>query len=214
MRLDRSIETVIFDCGGVITLEQDRGLLGRMAAFFGAETAEFERTYHAERRAYDRGTEDESGYWGRIGRHYGRTLGEKDLAWICAVDMDSWFTINGETIALVEDLKRSGFRLLILSNMNFPGKARLQGQARFLDGKDWYALFDDVLLSCDLGLMKPERAIYEACIARAGCAPGACLFIDDMEPNVMGAREAGMEALRFTRAGDLRLALKRDYGID
>ncbi|HEY9053506.1 MAG TPA: HAD family phosphatase [Rectinemataceae bacterium] len=211
--MEKGIQTIVFDCGGVITLEQNRALLGRMAAFFGAETAEFEKAYHAERREYDRGTEDARAYWSRLGARYGRILSDADLAWIATVDMDSWFTINRETIAIVRDLKDRGFKLLILSNMNFEGKKRLEGPARFLDGKDWYSLFDDVLLSCDLGLMKPERAIFEACAARAGGEPGSCLFIDDMETNVLGARDAGMQAIRFLGADALRLALSRDYGI-
>lgn len=211
---DKPVETVIFDCGSVLTCDQDRTLLERMASSFGAETGEFERVYHAERREYDRGTETAREYWDRVGTRYGRRLGEAELASLVQIDMDSWFTINPGTVALVGELKERGYRLLVLSNMNYEGKLRLTGSARFLDGKDWLSLFDVVLLSCDLRLLKPERAIYEACLAEARAEPEACVFVDDNEENVLAARGLGIRAHRFVDAGRLRAFLAETCGLE
>lgn len=53
------------------------------------------------------------------------------------------------------------------------------------------------VLSFEVGVRKPERAIYAAAWAAAGAAPEECLFIDDLAENVAGAKAAGMRALRF-----------------
>lgn len=63
------------------------------------------------------------------------------------------------------------------------------------------------VLSHEVGSRKPERAIYDAAVKRAGCAPGECVFFDDVAANVAGAKAAGLRAFRFRGAkrleGDL-----------
>jgi FMN phosphatase YigB (HAD superfamily) len=129
------------------------------------------------------------------------------------MDVKSWFTINPGTIALIKQLKERDFRLLILSNMNEEGKNYLLGPARTLDGEDWIVLFDEVLLSCDLGLLKPEKEIYRACLDVANAKPEECLFIDDMAANVEAARDCGIKAAVFTSADALESALRNEYGL-
>lgn len=53
------------------------------------------------------------------------------------------------------------------------------------------------LLSFELGLAKPEPAIYRAAIAAAGVTADEILFIDDRPENVAGALECGIRAIRF-----------------
>ncbi|MGQ9635683.1 MAG: HAD family hydrolase [Bryobacteraceae bacterium] len=57
--------------------------------------------------------------------------------------------------------------------------------------------FDGAVLSFEVGSRKPEPAIYEAAIERAGCAPGEIFFTDDLEANVEGARRLGIDAVTF-----------------
>ncbi|MCC5999503.1 MAG: HAD family phosphatase [Pararhodobacter sp.] len=68
-------------------------------------------------------------------------------------------------------------------------------------------VFGTVVVSGAEGVLKPERAIYRIFCARSGFAPHECLFIDDALENVIGAREAGMEAVQFNHALSLRAAL-------
>ncbi len=53
-------------------------------------------------------------------------------------------------------------------------------------------------LSCELGVMKPEKAFFERALEKLGLAAEECLFIDDLEKNVVSARSFGMCALRHT----------------
>lgn len=59
------------------------------------------------------------------------------------------------------------------------------------------------VLSHEVRARKPERAIYDAAVKLAGCAPAECLFVDDLAENVAGAKAAGLRALRFKGAARL-----------
>lgn len=212
-----ALRTIIFDCGRVITLDQDMEYSDQMADFLGAPRMAFREAYSAERHDYDRGTIDAAEYWRRVSARLnatrlGSSISGADLARLIELDIRSWFSINPATVEIIHALKRRGYRLLMLSNMNLEGKECLLGPFRTLDGLDWIALFDEVLLSCDLKLLKPERAIYEACLALAHAEPDACVFIDDTPKNVAAARALGMRGIDFTDAAALREALAPALG--
>ncbi|MGL4404912.1 MAG: HAD-IA family hydrolase, partial [Notoacmeibacter sp.] len=61
-----------------------------------------------------------------------------------------------------------------------------------------------VTVSGDVGLIKPDVAIYEMHHASFGLTPARTLFIDDVPVNVEGARKAGWHAVRFIDAETLR----------
>lgn len=214
-----ALRTIIFDCGRVITLDQDMEYSDRMADFLGAPRMAFRTVYSAERHDYDRGTIDAAEYWRRVGARLGvdrlgASISDADLARLIDLDIRSWFSINPATVEIIRTLKKRGYRLLMLSNMNLEGKECLLGPFRTLGGLDWIALFDEVLLSCDLKLLKPERAIYEACLALAQAEPGDCAFIDDTPRNVEAARACGIRGIDFTDAASLRAALAPALGED
>ena len=198
------IKTFIFDCGRVVTYDQDARKAASMAGLLSAPIEDFTRIYHAERSAYDRGTMDAADYWARVGERFGVRPDAETLEKIVELDMDSWFTINPETISIIRELKGLGYRVIMLSNMNLEGKNRLFGPSRYLAGEDWLSLFDDVLLSCDLKMIKPEEDIYRACLTRTLADASECLFIDDIEVNLEGARRCGIHTYLFTKAGLLR----------
>ncbi len=56
-------------------------------------------------------------------------------------------------------------------------------------------LFDETVISGDVGLHKPQREIYELACERLGVPPAACVFVDDLRENVVGAEAAGMTAI-------------------
>jgi 2-haloacid dehalogenase len=66
-----------------------------------------------------------------------------------------------------------------------------------------------VTVSGEIGLIKPDRRIYERHAADFGLEPAACLFIDDSQKNVDGAIEAGWQAVLFEGAKKLEADLKR-----
>ena len=67
--------------------------------------------------------------------------------------------------------------------------------------------FDEVICSAEVGLAKPDPAIYFHAAATLGADPSDCSFTDDLPENVAGAREAGMDAQLFTGVSGLVKAL-------
>ena len=62
---------------------------------------------------------------------------------------------------------------------------------------DWLELFDALIFSCELGINKPQREIYEICLRQLDMSPNECLFVDDSVANVEGALAVGMHGLKF-----------------
>jgi putative hydrolase of the HAD superfamily len=107
-----------------------------------------------------------------------------------------------ENIALVRAL-RPAYRLAILSNADHTLRGRLR------DGVGIHDDFDAIVCSAEVGMAKPEPEIYALACDRLGLDPSACVFVDDHEPNVTAARDAGLSALlyRLDRGDDLRAQL-------
>jgi putative hydrolase of the HAD superfamily len=60
-------------------------------------------------------------------------------------------------------------------------------------------LFDVMALSCELGTIKPEPAIYLGAVEGLGLKPEECVFVDDVPPYVQAAAELGMATVRINR---------------
>jgi putative hydrolase of the HAD superfamily len=57
--------------------------------------------------------------------------------------------------------------------------------------------FDEMIISAEVGVMKPEARIYELALAKLGVAAAESVFVDDFPENVEGARAVGMQAILF-----------------
>lgn len=102
---------------------------------------------------------------------------------------------------LVRDLKDAGYGIYLLSNASVR-------QHEYWPRVPCARFFDGTLISCDVGSIKPERAIYEAFIAKFGLEAEECIFIDDQAANVEGACRCGMQGVVFHgNAAELRRKL-------
>ncbi|HEY7204863.1 MAG TPA: HAD family phosphatase [Methylomirabilota bacterium] len=105
-------------------------------------------------------------------------------------------------IAIVRAL-RPPYRCSVLSNADLSLRARLERELR------WHELFDDIVVSAEVGMAKPRAEIFQLAASRLGVAPGACVFVDDWDKNVEAARAVGMRAVlhRVDKGDDLRAQL-------
>lgn len=78
-----------------------------------------------------------------------------------------------------------------------------------------FSLFDDRLrvLSFRVGVMKPETRIYQEAISRSQSQPNLCVYIDDLEENVLAGREAGMYGICCYSPKQVMQEL-RELGVD
>ena len=69
-------------------------------------------------------------------------------------------------------------------------------------------LFDHLVLSYEVGVMKPDPRMYEEVVRRARVPAQACLFMDDRLANVEGAKRLGMHAFQFESVGQCLVRMK------
>ena len=69
-------------------------------------------------------------------------------------------------------------------------------------------LFDAIVLSGELGIRKPDPAIYVLAAERVGVAPNRCVFVDDLGGNLKPAKALGMTTIRHVTATDTIAQLK------
>jgi putative hydrolase of the HAD superfamily len=98
---------------------------------------------------------------------------------------------NPEMIALLRELKADGLRMAMLTN-NVREWEPLWRAMLPVD-----EIFETVVDSAFVGCRKPEPRIYEITLERIGLPAEACLFIDDLRPNIDGALELGLRAVHF-----------------
>jgi len=98
---------------------------------------------------------------------------------------------NEEMIALMRELKASGLKMAMLTN-NVREWEPLWRSMLPVD-----EIFEEIVDSAFVGCRKPEARIYELTLERIGMPSEACLFIDDLQPNIEGAEAAGMRAVHF-----------------
>ena len=111
------IKAVVFDYGQVITFPQDPKAIGRIAEMAGVERKTFESRLWAMRSGYDRGIITAKEYFKDVLSSFSIAMDDKKIDEMIQVDFDSWKGINYETVALMEELKKAGYPLGILSNM-------------------------------------------------------------------------------------------------
>lgn len=70
----------------------------------------------------------------------------------------------------------------------------------FLSEWEVFRRFSGAVYSHEAGMMKPDLEIYEHAIAKFGVTPSRTLFVDDLEPNIKSALEAGLQAHHYSAA--------------
>ena len=94
----------------------------------------------------------------------------------------------------IRELRARGYRTAVLSNTNHIHWKQALRDFFSIEGLTIEDYFDEVFLSCNLGIVKPCDDIYRAVTDKMGCAPEDILFIDDSVINCDGARKNGMHA--------------------
>ncbi len=190
------IKAVVFDFGNVISEPQDTGCYGRMANLSGLPADYFSRAFWKYREDYDGGKIHGRQMYRAVLADAGVRGEEAALDGLAErllnEDLDSWFHVSADVTHWGLSLKQSGYALGILSNMPFDFLDRYE------DKIEMFGKADVAVFSCRVGQIKPGAEIYQTLISRLGVRPGEIAFFDDLEPNVAGARKAGINAFLWT----------------
>jgi 2-haloacid dehalogenase len=108
------------------------------------------------------------------------------------------------SVELLADLKRAGLPVYAVSNFNREKFELARVLFPFLDG------FDELIISGDVGMVKPDAEIFELLIRRRKLDPRRAVFIDDSQANIATARQFGFVTIHFAEHQvDLRGELVR-----
>jgi putative hydrolase of the HAD superfamily len=100
------------------------------------------------------------------------------------------FEEDSRVISLIESLK-SKVKLGMISNTNLIHSTHLLKQYEL------FSHFHKVWFSNDVGLRKPDPAIYQLALNHFNAKPENTVFIDDLEINIEGARKLGINSILF-----------------
>lgn len=100
--------------------------------------------------------------------------------------------------AMVDYLRtlRPKYKIALLSNIGRGVMSRLFSES------EQEELFDFVVLSSDVGMIKPDPDIFKFTSDKLGILPEECLMVDDIDDNIHGAKAAGMQGVVFTTTQD------------
>jgi len=109
-------------------------------------------------------------------------------------EADAWHVFE-DVVPTLESLAANGIKLGVISNWD----ERLRPLLRALKLQDY---FEIIVVSCEVGFLKPSPVIFLQAAEKLGVAPGAILHVgDSFEMDVEGARGAGFQAAELRREG-------------
>jgi putative hydrolase of the HAD superfamily len=202
------IEAVVSDFGGVLTTPL-MGAFARvqddLAIPFEAYPKAFAHSLEHDGEhplyALERGEIPETEFLARMQRAMAATLGRE-------VDLQSFNELllggldpNHELFDYYAGLRDRGLRLALCTNNVREWEARWRAMLPVDE------LFEVIVDSAFVGTRKPEPRIYAIVLERLGLPAEACVFVDDLEPNVLAARDAGMHGIVHRETADTITAL-------
>jgi putative hydrolase of the HAD superfamily len=197
------LEAVIFDYGEVLSGPPDPQAHRNLLNIAGVAEEPFEKAYWAHRLDYDADLLNGQTYWQTVARDTGVHFTAEQINRLLEQDAIMWMNLNPAMLAWIPRIKEAGFRLGILSNMG-------DGVLDYLRPRfPWLAQFDHLTWSCELGVVKPDPAIYLHTVKKLNVSPDRALFIDNLQKNIVGAEAIGLHAALFENPEQLQNDLAR-----
>jgi epoxide hydrolase-like predicted phosphatase len=195
------IKAFIFDFGGVLARTEDYTPRHAWDERLGLPTGSVERAVH------------HSDIWiqAQLGRITPRAYwnGVAELLYMRKEDVDElrrdYFSgdrLNHKLVTLIRDLRDQGYPVTLLSNESLQLESRLRDYGI-------YDLFDHVLISALMGMMKPDPTVYRVALQAVHALPHEAVFIDDSLVNVRGAQPLGIHTILFRPELDLKAEITR-----
>ncbi len=193
------IKWVVFDLGDVVL--KHTGALSGLSELLAADHDRFTDAYYRHRRDYDR-LSDAATFWSSVAVSAGSRVPHATLIEeLVRLDDIGWSDVDPETQLLIADLAESGTALAVLSNAP-------SSMGRLIQAQQWAGPFQQWFFSGDLGLLKPDPAIYEHLLENLGTAAAEVAFLDDRPDNIAGAVACGIRGFVFTGAAQARTDLR------
>ncbi len=173
------IKAVLFDFFGVLYPDTFWGLADK---FVPDRSDDKQQQLHDLIKQVDLGLVDRAEFWERAAELFSIEYDELLRA------KEELGGIDKNLLKLCEELKNRGVKTAILSNM---GIGFLDNA---IDKNERKKHFDEVIISGETGFIKPDERMYKMACEKLNLEPKDCLFFDDINRNVEGAKNTGMNA--------------------
>jgi epoxide hydrolase-like predicted phosphatase len=188
--MNKKIDAVIFDLGGVLLKTTNPQPREAIAERFGVTRPELEAFIFMSETSLrsEVGELSDKEHWENVLRHFNQPVGDYLKIY------DEYFSgdaVDDELLAFAVSLKPD-YRLGLLSNAWVNARPLLSKHFDFIDA------FDVSVFSSEVGIRKPDLAIFNLMIEKMSVKAENTIFIDDMPSNVKGAKSAGLNVIRYT----------------
>ncbi|MGD8492828.1 MAG: HAD family hydrolase [Desulfobacterales bacterium] len=130
----------------------------------------------------------------------------RDIADRIAAAWQSHVSIDPEAMPVLTDLRRGNKTVGLVSNFDHPPHVR-----RILSENGWAKVFDTIVISSEVGVKKPDPAIFALALQRTGIAPADAIHVGDTHDDVAGAIAAGIQPIFITRTDNPTDASALDF---
>ncbi len=184
------VRAVFVDFGGVIMRTEDKGPRHRQAERLGMTSRDLEKIVFESDSSLraSTGKIPEEAHWQAVSKALGvsREEGEKIIT--------EFFSGDRVDVTLLDFLRslRPDRKVGLISNA-------WSGLRKVITTNNFANVFDELVISAEVGLLKPDPRIYHLALERLGVRPEESVFLDDMLVNVEAARSVGMSAIQFTQ---------------
>jgi putative hydrolase of the HAD superfamily len=193
-------QAVVFDFGGVMTGEPNReAVVDFISKSLHFTPEEFDRVNQEKRACLKQGKTDEE-FWLSYAKNKGISLPSTWAASFKSV-MKKAIGINPEMYALVDQLKEQKIQVALLSNID-------ERLSKLMRDFGFYAPFTPCLLSCEIGIAKPDPKAYAFLLSELKLPAKEVVFVDDRPENIEAAKKMGIDAILFESESQLREALR------
>ena len=196
------LRAVILDYGMVLCRKPSVGEIDRIAQLFDVDHTTFWQLYEQNRGAYDKNDITGKEYWGRFARDTKTHLDDDALEQLLRWDIEIWSNLEESLLSWTRSLRVAGFKTALLSNLH------LRFSAHIRSSSEWLQLFDHQIFSSEVGLIKPDPAIFLECLQALRVKPEQTLFIDDRDANVKTAIALGGYAIKYESVRQLATNLR------
>ena len=195
------IQAVIFDYGNVLSRTLDPRPRAVWEDKIGLAPGGLQQAVHNDQSWVEAqcGRMSIAAYWNEVGKTLNLTPPE-----VKALRMDFYRgdSRNDDLVARIDQMRTTGLRTAILSNFSPELRPMLTQQAL-------QQRFDTIVISAEIGVMKPAAAAYQAVLDRLALPAARCVFIDDQAANIAAAQALGMYGIVFRDNASCLAALDR-----
>ena len=134
----------------------------------------------------------------RLCRILNHELPKEELSNIADTIADAWqkhISIDPEAMPVLKALKQSKKKVGLVSNFDHPPHVR-----RILSHNGLKKIFDTTIISSEVGVKKPDPAIFELALHQTGILAADAVYVGDTEADVAGAIAAGIHPIFIARA--------------